>query len=86
MSATLEYSLSDSDYRFAFPASQKTYGRNWWLIADELAGDYFDNHDGWESQWPQTLRIFEDGQEVAAFTIEMEMEPTFRAYDLEQDQ
>jgi hypothetical protein len=79
---TYEYTMGDSDQRFSFPKDQKTYGENWSLIADELAQDYFDNHDGWESSWPQSLRIWKGEEQVAAFNIEMEREPVFYCYDI----
>lgn len=82
---SLEYSMGDSDHRFNFPKGQNTYSGNWWMLADDLAEDFFDNHDGWESSWPQTLRIFSRGEQVAAFTVEMEREPVFRSYDLVED-
>lgn len=63
--------------RFAFPANQKTYGEKWFLMADELAADYHDNHDGWEASWPSELRIYKRGEEVARFEVEREYEPTF---------
>lgn len=81
----LEYTMGDGDQRFSFPKGQKTFGGCWWLIADDLAQDYFDNHDGWESQWPQTLRIFDGEKQLAAFTVEMEREPVFYAYELDEN-
>ncbi len=84
--ADMTYSCGTSeqchDSRFDFPRGQKTYGGNWGLIADELAEDYNDNHDGWEASWPLELRIYGDGQEVARFEVEKEMVPSFSAWEI----
>lgn len=72
--------------RFDFPKGQKTYGLVWDLIADELAADYHDNHDGWEASWPLELRIYSDGQEVARFEVEKEIVPHFSAWAVEKTQ
>ena len=56
-----------------------------WLTAQECAEDYYHNHDGWESSWPQLvyLRESEDGPIVAAFNVDMEAVPQFYAYETE---
>lgn len=85
--ADLTYSTGTSDQehapdnRFDFPNGQKTCGERWGLIADELAEDYNDNHDGWEASWPLELRIYKDGVEVARFEVEKEMVPSFSAWE-----
>lgn len=80
----IKYSVDGSGQRFDAP-SQSTYGDRWWLIADDLATDYHDNHDGWESSWPIVLTIYRDGCQVARFSVEREMKPTFRVYDMDTD-
>lgn len=84
--AELAYSVGTSeqchDSRFSFPKGQKTYGESWSLIADELAEDYNDNHDGWEAAWPLELRIYSDNKEVARFSVEKEMVPSFSAWEI----
>jgi hypothetical protein len=69
--------------RFAFPAGQKVYGDDWWLVVDDLATDFHSNHDGWEASWPLEIRIYRDGQEVARFEVEREYEPTFYSRELD---
>jgi hypothetical protein len=56
---------------------------DWGYIAQECAEDYYHNHDGWESSWPQDvfLRETEYGPIVASFSVHMEAEPQFYAYD-----
>lgn len=51
------------------------------FLAEEAAADFHIEHDGWESQWPLTITLY-DGKEGAAlgsFTVEREYEPTFNA-------
>ena len=51
------------------------------LIAKDCAEDYYGEHDGWESKWPLTFRLYtmESGstQRIGTFNIELEMEPQF---------
>ena len=51
-------------------------------VAEEAAQDYWDNCDGWESNWPNTFEIFSDGKSVGKFRVQMESTPTF--YTLKQ--
>jgi len=49
-------------------------------IAEDAAEDYFENHDGWESSWPQSFQIWtEDDEDYGVFEVEMEHEPVFSA-------
>lgn len=64
----------DSRYRFT---PNDTSGDAW--TAEEAANDYHSNHDGWESSWPLTFRLFktEDGPPLGDFEVAMEYEPVF---------
>jgi hypothetical protein len=73
----------DENGRFSFPKSQKLYGQAWSLVATDLAEDYHSNHDGWEAHWPLQIRIYDDGVEVARFSVERENEPVFYAWEIE---
>jgi len=70
----------DNMGRFSFPAGQSFYGKDWELVATDLAEDYHSNHDGWEASWPLQIRIYAGGKEVARLSVEREYEPTFSAW------
>jgi len=48
-------------------------------ILEECAEDFYHCHDGWECPWPLEFRLFksEEGPQLAAAKVEMEMEPRF---------
>lgn len=48
-------------------------------ILEECAEDFYQCHDGWECSWPLELRLFksEEGPQLAAAKVEMQMEPRF---------
>ncbi|CAH3957884.1 hypothetical protein AAHD50_00895 [Enterobacter hormaechei] len=48
-------------------------------LAQDAALDYFDNHDGWESDWPLDIELFIDGESIGVFAVEMEHVPRFSA-------
>lgn len=48
-------------------------------LSQDAALDYFDNHDGWESEWPLDIELFIDGESVGVFAVEMEHVPRFSA-------
>ncbi|CAH3713301.1 hypothetical protein CPT31_13190 [Enterobacter hormaechei] len=48
-------------------------------LSQDAALDYFDNHDGWESDWPLDIELFIDGESVGVFAVEMETVPRFSA-------
>lgn len=56
-----------------------------WLV-EEMANDYFSNHDGWDSadSWSRNAIVFAlwDSEKnfVGKFTVTLEFEPTFSAY------
>jgi regulatory protein YycH of two-component signal transduction system YycFG len=48
--------------------------------AERASEDYYNNHDGWEDNYPITLTLIsEDGKTEKSFKIEMEAIPTFYA-------
>lgn len=73
----------EPDNRFDFPAGQRTYGEDWDLVATDLAEDFADHHDGWESSWPLQIRIYDHGQEIGRFEVEREFEPVYRASEID---
>ncbi|MEY8205004.1 MAG: hypothetical protein RPR40_07990 [Bermanella sp.] len=48
-------------------------------IAQDAAGDHYENNDGLESTWPIEISIYlEVGREpVAVYLVDLEMEPVF---------
>lgn len=70
--------------RLSFPAKQMLYGKMWDMVATDLADHFFHNHDGWEHSWPLQFRIYEDGKEVARYSVEQETAPTFHANAIEE--
>lgn len=56
-----------------------------WL-AEDCANDYHSNHDGWESQWPLTLRIWDEkGVVLGDWTVDRDYDPVFNAWKKEVD-
>lgn len=52
------------------------------FIAEQCAGDYWDNHDGYESNWPLSFRIYKEDDSsglIYESIVEMEMSPDFSA-------
>ncbi len=81
---TVWYCVDDSEPGNGFElAVNDRPPHDWGYIAQECAEDYYHNHDGWESSWPQDvfLRETEYGPIVASFSVHMEAEPQFYAYD-----
>ena len=83
---TVWYCVDDNDPRngVEFAVNDRP-PYDWSYIAQECAEDYYHNHDGWESSWPQLvyLRESEDGPIVAAFNVDMEAVPQFYAHETE---
>lgn len=50
-------------------------------ICEQCAADHHSNFDGWESQWPITVRLYLDGQSepICTAEVDLEYEPTFEA-------
>ncbi len=52
--------------------------------AGDCADHFWSHHEGYENCWPLTFVLFDaDDRELGRFTVEMEMEPTFRGSVLE---
>ncbi len=69
------YSFGDCDDQIELKTTW--CAENLEYIVDDAAKDFYENHDGWESSWPNEIVIFEDGKELGIFTVELEHEPTF---------
>lgn len=52
-----------------------------WL-AETAAEDLWNNHDGWEATWPQTIHIFYKGKSLGKFLVNMEAAPGFYATEI----
>jgi hypothetical protein len=48
-------------------------------IAEDMAKDFFDKHDGWECSWPLTFTIMHDGVSLGNMEVRMDMVPKFYA-------
>ena len=50
-------------------------------ICEQAAKDHYKNHDGFESRWPITIRIYRDIFSDAVFSgeVELDHEPVFTA-------
>lgn len=54
-------------------------------IAEDAADDYHSNHDGWESHWPLTFRIWNDqGTLLGDYSVERDYDPVFHASKIEK--
>jgi hypothetical protein len=78
------YSFDRKDFNDSFTFRQKVPNIDYSLedLAEEMAEDYYDNHDGWEyKDWPYDIYIWdEDGKYLGASTVHMEYSPNFYAY------
>lgn len=85
MGDVLEYSVGDhpdyheADSRFDFPSKARRHFNMMDFLAEDLAEDFFHNHDGWESSWPQELRVWKNGECVGVFDVDCEAAPSFSA-------
>jgi len=82
--ASIWYSCNDSESRYEaqVPAFWIERGEPWYDdCAERCADDYHSNHDGWESVWPRTFKLYatEDGPALAAFEVDREARPEFIA-------
>jgi hypothetical protein len=44
---------------------------------EECARHYHEHHDGWESTWPMTIKLFADGKEIGSKEVSQHYEPAF---------
>ena len=50
------------------------------FAAQACAEDYHSNHDGWESNWPLTFRLWDKtGKHLGDFGVDRDVEPVFFA-------
>ena len=55
----------------------------WEDVAERVAKDYYDNHDGWEDDWPISFRVWdEEGVWVGDYEVSLDYEPTFNATEV----
>jgi hypothetical protein len=48
--------------------------------AGDAGEDYYDNHDGWECSWPNTVHLWTaEGTFLGSYMVEMEVVPSFSA-------
>lgn len=49
--------------------------------AQMCAEDYYHNHDGWDSRWPQTVVLYESetGPAIAKYLVSLDTTPVFYA-------
>ena len=77
---TFHYEVENDGTRFEFTSNympDTETGSRW--IAEEAAQDFFHNHDGWEAIWPVEFTLFNDGQRLGCFTVDVEPQPIFHA-------
>ncbi len=64
-----------------------TFDSNSWnpdieYLAEDAAEDYYDNHDGYEGDWPVKFAIFDGDKLVGKCEVELGHKPTFSARDI----
>ncbi|WP_159427002.1 hypothetical protein, partial [Enterobacter hormaechei] len=74
--SVIQYVVSDAgtfpeDAYFLDPRHIDELTSKWELecLSQDAALDYFDNHDGWESDWPLDIELFVDGESVGVFAV-----------------
>ncbi|WP_445496646.1 hypothetical protein [Photorhabdus sp. SF281] len=55
-------------------------------LTEDAAKDYYDNHDGWGSEWPVDLEIYINGKILSVFNVSLEYEPIFYAIKKEDNE
>lgn len=76
------FDMKDFDNTFEFKPKYSNIDYSLEDLAEEMAEDYYDNHDGWEwKDWPYDIYIWdEDEKYLGASTVHMEYKPHFYAY------
>lgn len=50
----------------------------YWLLMDEIAKDFYNEHDGWDHSWPLDFFLWDDKHEyIGKFIVEIEHKPSF---------
>lgn len=76
--AVYQYQVENDDERYDFKSnfmSDSEMGREW--IAQDAGEDFYNNHDGWEAEWPLELSLYDNGQFLGCFKVELESVPQF---------
>ena len=67
------------DDTYEFESDHDTEFMDW--VVEDCANDYHSNHDGWESSWPITFRIWtESGEVLGDYLVERAYDPVFYAH------
>ena len=73
----VEYEVDNGGHKFEFNTT--------WIvqydcyIIEEAAEDYFNNHDGWENNWPIRIELFIESESIGIYSVELESTPIFSA-------
>lgn len=51
-------------------------------VAEEAAGHFHNDHDGWVCEWPLKIAIADENGLLAVFSVEREQEPVFSACEI----
>jgi hypothetical protein len=86
MKINIKYQIDEDDLKFAFDLE---FNRERSGILDEddvenmaemAAEDFFNNHDGWEENWPKDIFIYNDsGHLMGVCCTQIEAHPVFSA-------
>jgi len=78
------YSFDRKDFEDTFEFVQKYPNMEYSLedLAEEMAEDYYDNHDGWEcTHWPYDIHIWDENENyLGVSTVHLEYHPHFYGY------
>ena len=67
------------DDAYEFESDHDTEFMDW--VVEDCASDYHSEHDGWESSWPITFRIWtESGEVLGDYLVERDYDPVFYAH------
>jgi hypothetical protein len=85
---SIHYTAHEGGYRYELPSKLAAHwssdcasDADLEFLAEEAAADFHSEHDGWESQWPLTITLYDGktGPELGKFSVEREYEPSFSA-------
>lgn len=81
------YSFDKKDFAYAYEFKDKVgfdvSCPNWLArLAEDMASDYCDNHDGWEcTAWPYKFYIWNDNEEyIGCVDVHMEYTPSYMGW------
>ncbi|PHM29105.1 hypothetical protein [Xenorhabdus budapestensis] len=63
------YELEDPEWDENYP----------YFLAEECAEHYLDYCDGQEDSWPIEITVFNNGESLGTFSVELDYSPDFRA-------